>query len=475
MKKLLMEFRDKVVKTWNSKFGGLNSTKKPSLENSSSSISKFNRKRTILILAHLALLLMSIIYALNYSIAKIPFTSDKITPSIVVLFRVFIAGILYWIINLTIFERKNLVAFFKKQGPRGSFINEFRRNWVDFFLCGLYLVPLSQVLFFEGLKETNPVNASLMRQGTPFMALIFGFWANQERFTNSKVAGLIIAGIGATLVVLMGNSSNLTISWLGDIMILLSGAAFAAYTIHAKKLMQQGYTSLTVLKWSFLLGFLFFLVLEYIRSFDPRYINIVNQLEGLNWWALEPDVKNSLLFVFIAATFITYLLNISALDKVPPSIAGAYNYIQPFFAAVFAIFIFNIKINLLIYIPASILIFGGIYLLNNKEYKELFRSFVNFIFKRNQNRGYFSIKYYLEQFFIPESVDTRLKNLNKKRKIKVFVGDERDNQPNNKKRNPTLNGTSHDHQNQKEISTFTNHSEKLELKEISYNIANEKT
>ena len=343
MKKLLMEFRDKVVKTWNSKFGGLNSTKKPSLENSSSSISKFNRKRTILILAHLALLLMSIIYALNYSIAKIPFTSDKITPSIVVLFRVFIAGILYWIINLTIFERKNLVAFFKKQGPRGSFINEFRRNWVDFFLCGLYLVPLSQVLFFEGLKETNPVNASLMRQGTPFMALIFGFWANQERFTNSKVAGLIIAGIGATLVVLMGNSSNLTISWLGDIMILLSGAAFAAYTIHAKKLMQQGYTSLTVLKWSFLLGFLFFLVLEYIRSFDPRYINIVNQLEGLNWWALEPDVKNSLLFVFIAATFITYLLNISALDKVPPSIAGAYNYIQPFFAAVFCHFYFQHK------------------------------------------------------------------------------------------------------------------------------------
>ena len=381
-------------------------------------------------LAHIALLLMSFIYAANYSIAKIPFRSPQITSTLIVFLRVVISGLLYWSISL-VSERKSIAKFFRKRNTRRMHIENFQNNFWTFFWCGLFLVPLSQILFFEGLKWTNPVNASLMRLGTPFMALLFGILANQEKFTHTKINGLIIAGIGATLVIISGNPSTLEISWKGDLMILVSAGAFAGYTIQAKKLMNNGYTAISVLKWSFLIGGSLFLALDFLRSFDPYYENsIIEQLLKLNWASLDNEIRWSLFYIFFFATAVSYLLNISALDKVPPSIAGAYNYIQPFFAALFACFLFGFKFpsySILLYIIASLLIFMGIYWLNKNEYKILYISIKSYLKNQNpKSRKLLGKLLLVKQFLIPESVKESKKHLEKNKEIKVYTGTNRD-------------------------------------------------
>ena len=123
--------------------------------------------------AHLALLGANVIYGANYLIAK-GIMPNKIGPSAFVFIRLFFGVILFWIIKSFIKER---VA---------------KKDLLRLGLCGLLGAAANQLLFFNGLNLTSPIDASIIITSIPVMVLIFSALILKEQITAGKLLGITI-------------------------------------------------------------------------------------------------------------------------------------------------------------------------------------------------------------------------------------------------------------------------------------------
>ena len=103
------------------------------------------------LLAHIALFLVNVIYAANYLIAK-GIMPDHVQPSGFIFLRVLGAAFLFFIVFL--FKPEKIE---KKDMPRLIF-------------SGLFGVAINQLLFFNGLNLTSPINASIIMTSSPILA-----------------------------------------------------------------------------------------------------------------------------------------------------------------------------------------------------------------------------------------------------------------------------------------------------------------
>ena len=92
-------------------------------------------------LAHTALFIVNLIYALNYTIAK-DVMPNYIEPSGFILSTPVIE---FWIFKI-IFVREKVQ----------------RKDLFLMALCGLFGVAMNQLFFFHGLSLTSPVNAAII-------------------------------------------------------------------------------------------------------------------------------------------------------------------------------------------------------------------------------------------------------------------------------------------------------------------------
>ncbi|NNK59572.1 MAG: EamA family transporter, partial [Flavobacteriaceae bacterium] len=190
-----------------------------------------------IIKAHLALLGANVIYGANYIIAK-GIMPQKIGPSAFVFIRLFFGCLLFFILKLFIKE-----AVSKKDLGRLA-------------LCGLLGAAANQLLFFNGLNLTSPIDASIIITSIPVMVLIFSAFLLKEKITTHKVLGITIGGIGAVILVGYGNSSGGTSSLLGNLFVFLNACCYGLYLVIVKPLMTK-YNSITIITWVFLFGFIF--------------------------------------------------------------------------------------------------------------------------------------------------------------------------------------------------------------------------
>jgi drug/metabolite transporter (DMT)-like permease len=264
-----------------------------------------------------------------------------IQPRAFIVLRVGITAILFW---LSYFIGPNFRTKIDRQ------------DWPRLILCGLLGVAINQILFFSGLALTSPIHGSLMMLSTPILVTFIAAFLNKESITTYKISGLSLGIIGALILILSRHveqsGSNIL---LGDILILLNATSYAFYLVLVKPLMQK-YRPIIVIRWIFLIGFLFVLPLGF------------NELLCINWPTLQVQHWYAIAFIIIGVTFCTYLWNIYAINILGSSIAGAYIYLQPIFAALVAIIIMHENITWQ-KIIASLLIFGGVWLVNKKNIK----------------------------------------------------------------------------------------------------------
>ncbi len=108
-----------------------------------------SRPSNKLILAHLAVIGANIIYGINYVVAK-GIMPDYLQPRVVILFRVAGAAIIFWLIS----------RFYPKQEIR-------RKDFIRLAVCAFFGIAVNQIMFFEGLNLTTPINASIIMVSTP--------------------------------------------------------------------------------------------------------------------------------------------------------------------------------------------------------------------------------------------------------------------------------------------------------------------
>lgn len=288
------------------------------------------------ILAHLALLAVNLIYGSSHFIAK-EVMPVYLQPNTFILFRITGAAILFWSLRLFIREKVD-----KKDLGRIA-------------LVGFFGVALNQLLFFQGLSITSPIDSAIIMVTSPVIVTLLSLIILKTKLTGNKISGISLGLIGAIVLIYLSGSANTGSSVKGNLFIMANATSYSLYLVLVKPLLAK-YKPLTVITYMF--TFAFFVVLPFgISDFQDFSFDF------------PTHILLSIGFIILFTTFCTYLFNIFAVKKLSPTIASSYIYLQPVFAMLigFGISIFNSSSNYASAITwqklvCTLLIFVGVYL-----------------------------------------------------------------------------------------------------------------
>lgn len=216
---------------------------------------------------------------------------------------------------------------------------------------------LNMNMFFKGLELSTPINSSVVITLSPVLLLILSAIFLKEKITWFKGIGIGLGLAGALALILFGvqsqpNAPNIP---LGNVLFIINAASYSMYLILIKPLVGK-YSSITLMKYLFLFAFLINIPIGF------------NQLSEVSWGDLGLTEISQMLFVVIGTTVLTYLFNIYALKQLSPSTIGAFIYLQPVLASLFAIALGADSLTPL-RVGAAILIFIGVFLSTRKPKK----------------------------------------------------------------------------------------------------------
>jgi len=297
----------------------------------------YKKMKKSLLLPFLALFIVNGIYGINFVIAK-DVMPAFIKPSGFILIRVTGALILFWLIQLF------------------TGIEKIEKKDLKFLaLSGLFGVAINQLLFFEGLNLSSPINASILMSATPITILVIGVIFSREKLTWFKIIGTALGASGAIAIIIYsrGSMTNSPRAWLGNIFIILNAISYAIYFVFAKPLMKK-YKPLTVITWVFTFGLMFVLPFGFKQTME------------IQWQTFTPDIIWKTCFVILGVTFIAYLFNIYALKYVDSSVVGIFIYTQPIIATVHSVWLGKDTITWVL-VGCALMIFTGVYMVSRKN------------------------------------------------------------------------------------------------------------
>ncbi|MDD5570636.1 MAG: DMT family transporter [Bacteroidales bacterium] len=282
--------------------------------------------------SHILLLIANILFGINYTVAK-DLMPVYLMPKAIIFVRVAITSFLFWA----------LFSFGKNEKVE-------KKDLLLLSLCALFGVAFNQIMFFEGLNLSKPINVAIIQTINPILVLLMAAFLIKEKITTGKIIGIILGAAGAIYLIL--NKGDMTFSlktFKGDIYIILNSASYAVYLVLLKPLMKK-YSSITIMKWIFLFGFIFI---------APFCYNSFTQVT----WNFPLHIWFILGYVVIATTFVAYLMKTESMKFLSPTVVSMYIYLQPFFAALSAILLSR-DILTTDKIISAVLIFTGVYIVS---------------------------------------------------------------------------------------------------------------
>lgn len=295
-------------------------------------------KRT---LAILAVSIGTLIYGLNYTIAK-DVMPLYVKPYAFILIRVVGATAFFWFLGLFVKAKEIEKADFKKV-----------------FIASFFGITLNMLAFFKGLSLTTPISASVMMVTSPIMVLIFSSIIIKKFIGKLRVLGIFIGLIGAILLITYGKSSteNAPNTNLGNFLVFINAASYGLYLVLAKNLIAK-YHPIVFIKWLYLFGLILVVPIGY-----SEFTEIV-------WQEIPKNIYWNIGFVVLFTTCITYLFNLYGLSKLKPTTVSVFIYVQPVIASVYALITGSDSLNL-IKICATLLIFLGVFLVTKQVDKPI--------------------------------------------------------------------------------------------------------
>ncbi|MEM1318773.1 MAG: EamA family transporter [Bacteroidota bacterium] len=287
--------------------------------------------------AHAALFTVALIYGANYTIAKEVLDQEYIQPLGFILLRAGAGFLIFTLLHL---------LFVGERVARKDL------GWL--LLCALFGVAINQMFFFSGLKLTTQINAALILTTVPLIVLLTSAVLLKERITPYKLLGIAAGAAGAILLITYGKTANFSREGLlGDLMVLINAISYGIYLVLVKRLLVK-YHPFTVVRWVFTFGF--FLVMPFG----------LRQATAIEWSTFTPGIWVAVAYVLICTSVLAYLLNVYAMKVVSPSIASIYIYLQPFLAAIIALYFGKDELTTTKLI-AGVLIFTGVYLVSSQS------------------------------------------------------------------------------------------------------------
>ncbi|RUA28067.1 MAG: EamA/RhaT family transporter [Bacteroidetes bacterium] len=282
--------------------------------------------------AHTALFIATLLFGGNYWVSKI--LVDTLSPNQLVFFRTIGASILF------------AGVYFIGQRPKLN-----KGELLRLFFAAFFGIAINQLLFFNGLRFTSPVNTAIIHVSNPIIVLVLSLLFLHTKLSKWKIAGIFIGAIGASILILY--QKDLVFkpeSIKGNLMILGNTTAYAVFLVIMKPILKK-YDTITSMFWVYLFGVV--LIIPY------TYHDVLS----INWQMLWGWSALSLFYIIVLVTFGAYFLIIYALGRLSAPVVSFYIYLQPLIAAIIATIIGVESLNWINGFAAA-LIFSGVYLVN---------------------------------------------------------------------------------------------------------------
>jgi drug/metabolite transporter (DMT)-like permease len=168
--------------------------------------------------ASLLLLVVNVVYATSYVVTRVAL--DAFPPAMLAFARLLVAAAV-----LVPFARRERV-------PEGQGLRIFWMGAIGF--------AVAFALTNWGIRYSTATNAALLIIVEPLTLLLFGPALLGERLTRREVVGAALAMVGAILVVadgIPGVTLRILPRWRGDVLLALSGVAYALYSLLGRPLL----------------------------------------------------------------------------------------------------------------------------------------------------------------------------------------------------------------------------------------------
>ena len=236
----------------------------------------------------------------------------------------------------------------------------FASSWKDeLLMIGLGVTGGSLYFITENsaMIYTTTTNTSLIVCLCPlFAALLIALFYRSERLRGIQIAGLIIAAVGAVVVVLNGQFV-LHLSPLGDTLAFSACLCWALYSLLMVPATKR-YSTLFITRKVFFYGLLS--MIPYWMFYpDMPSLSVV----------LRPAILWNLLFLGCVASMLCFVAWNWAIKRLGAVVATNYVYFNPVVTAIFAWLVLEEQITVF-YIIGTILILVGMFLVLKKRMHE---------------------------------------------------------------------------------------------------------
>ncbi len=184
----------------------------------------------------------------------------------------------------------------------------------------------NQILFLTGLKRTSVAHSAILIAMLPVFVLLLSALERFEPVSLPKVAGILIAFAGVSVIALERGIDFNGSYTRGDLLTLAGVLAFAAYTVFGKPALRD-------------LGPLRLTGLAFLTGGAGILLVALPAAVRQDWTSVSTTALWCLAAVVVLATIVAYILYYFALSRIDPSKVGAMMYLQPVTAAAIAYFI----------------------------------------------------------------------------------------------------------------------------------------
>lgn len=226
-----------------------------------------------------------------------------------------------------------------------------------FAAIGVFGIACSQILFYEGLALTSPIDAAIITSFSPALVIILSAVIFSDKITLIKIIGTIL-GISGAIIAIVGSRDSAVSSHddiLGKIYICIGTLFTSLYIIWSKPLIRK-YDSMVVVGWLF--AFAAIVMAVYVGK-DATTIDLS---------AFDSKAYLALGFVVVGSTVISFSFRAFSLRFMEPASVSSYGYIKPVVATVAAIIIGQDHLTVTRVI-AIILVVSSIVFTNVKSYR----------------------------------------------------------------------------------------------------------
>jgi drug/metabolite transporter (DMT)-like permease len=237
--------------------------------------------------AYVVLILANVVYGSSYAVSRV--VLEHMGPATLSFCRLAIGSLV--LVPLALAQRR-------EDRPLS------RSDRWSIFWMGLFGFAAAFAFGNWGLRLSTATNAALLITVEPVSLILLSPLVLGERLTRREGVGALLTVVGATVVVLNGipgASVAIAPHWRGDLLLVLSGVAYAAYSLFGRDVLAR-HRAVPVTAWSILWGLMVmapFTVAEWVAGERPEWTQaavigtlylglVITALGYLIWnWGLE--------------------------------------------------------------------------------------------------------------------------------------------------------------------------------------------